>query len=89
METYFKAFVNWEQNKGARLLPLTEFAHNNIKNASTGHISFKFNYGYRFRMLFEDETDLRLRSRFVNKLAKELKELIEICCQNLFYAHEL
>ena len=33
------------------------------------------------------EEDINLRS--ANKLAKELKELMEVCCQNFFYAQEL
>ena len=39
--------------------------------------------------LFEEDINPRLRSRFADKLAKELRELIEICCQNLLHAQEL
>ena len=40
MEAYLRAFVNFEQNDRARLLPMAEFAYNNAKNASTGHTPF-------------------------------------------------
>ena len=46
METYFKAFVNWEQNDWARLLQIVEFTYNNAKNANTGHTPFELNCGF-------------------------------------------
>ena len=46
MEAYLRAFVNFEQNDWARLLPMAEFAYNNAKNASTGHTPFELNCGY-------------------------------------------
>ncbi len=85
MEAYFTAFVNWKQDDWAKLLPIAEFAYDNTKNANTGHISFKLNCGYYLRVSFEEDVDPRLRSRFANKLVQELKELIEICCQNLLH----
>ncbi len=45
MEAYLRAFVNFEQNNWARLLPIAKFAYNNTKNASIGYMTFKFNYG--------------------------------------------
>ena len=51
MEAYLRAFVNFEQNDWARLLPMAEFAYNNAKNASTGYTPFKLNCGYHPRML--------------------------------------
>lgn len=44
METYISAFVNFEQDHWARFLPMAEFAYNNTKNASTGHMSFELNF---------------------------------------------
>lgn len=40
-------------------------------------------------MSFEDKTDLQFKSYFANKLAKDLKNLILICQQNLFYTQKL
>ena len=68
---------------------MAEFAYNNAKNASTGPILFKFNCNYHLKVLFKENINPRLRSCSANKLAKELKELMEVCCQNLFYAQEL
>ena len=48
MEAYLQAFVNFEQNDWAKLLAMAEFAYNNAKNVSTGHMLFKLNYGYHF-----------------------------------------
>ncbi len=80
MEAYLRAFVIWEQDDWARLLPMAEFAYNNAKNASTGHTPFELNYGYHPRVFFKEDVDSRSRSRSANKLAEELKELMEVCC---------
>ena len=64
---------------------MVEFTYNNTKNANTGHTLFKFNCGYYFRILFKEDIYSHLRSRFADKLVEELKELIEICYQNLLY----
>ena len=50
MEAYLRAFVNFEQNDWARLLPMAEFAYNNAKNASTGFTPFELNCGYHSRV---------------------------------------
>ena len=83
METYLRAFVNWEQDDWARLLLITELDYNNAKNASIGHIFFELNCGYYPKISFEEDVNSRLRSCFANKLAKELKKLMKGCCQNL------
>ncbi len=89
METYLRAFVNWEQDDWTRQLPMVEFAYNNAKNASTGHTPFELNYGYHPRVFFEEDVDPYSRSRSGNELAEELRELMEVCCQNLLHAQEL
>ncbi len=80
MEVYLRAFVNWEQDNWARLLPMAEFAYNNAKNASTGHTPFKLNCGYHPKISFEEDVDPHSRSRSANELADELKKLMEVCC---------
>ncbi len=89
MEAYLRAFINWEQDDWAKLLPMAEFAYNNAKIANTGHTPFKLNCGYYSRVSFEEDVDPRSRSRSANELVEELRELIEVCCQNLFHAQEL
>ncbi len=68
---------------------MAEFTYNNAKNASTGHTPFKLNCGYHPRVSFEEDVDPRSRSRSANELAEELRELMEVCCQNLLHAQEL
>ncbi len=68
---------------------MAEFAYNNAKNASTGHTSFKLNCGYYPKVFFEEDVDPHSRSHSTNELAEELRELMEVCCQNLFHIQEL
>ncbi len=89
IEVYLWPFVNWKQNDWARLLPITEFVYNNTKNAVTSHTLFELNYGFYPQISFKKDVDLCSRSRLANKLANELKKLIEIFCQNLFYVQEV
>ena len=79
MEAYLRAFVNWEQNDLARLLPMAEFKYNNAKNASTGYTLFELYCSFHPQVFFKDDVDLCSRSRSANKLAKELRELMDIC----------
>ena len=89
MEAYFRAFVYFQQNDWARLLPMAEFAYNNVRNASTGHTSFEFNCGYHLRMSYEEDVNPRFQSKLADKLSAELKELMIICWENLYYTQEL
>ena len=68
---------------------MAEFVYNNTKNASTGHTPFEVHYGFHPRVSFEDYIDFCSRSRLADELAKKLRELMNICQQNLFHAQEL
>ena len=81
--------MNRKQNDWARLLPMAEFAYNNAKNTSTGYTPFELNNGFHPRVSFKDDIDLCSRSCIADKLTKELRELMNICQQNLFYAQKL
>ena len=83
IEAYFRAFVNFEQNDWARLLPIAKFVYNNAENASTGHTLFKLNYDYYSRMSYKKEVDSRSKSKSIDKLSTELREMIIICQENL------
>ena len=85
IEAYLRTFINWDQEAWAKLLAMIEFDNNNAKNVSIGHILFEFNYGYQPKVSFKEDVDPRLRSCCIVKLAEELKELIEVCCSNLFH----
>ena len=89
MEAYFRVFVNWKQNDWACLLLIATFAYNNAKNASTGFMPFKLNSGFYPRVSFENDVNPYFKSCSADKLAKELRELIDICQQNLLYAQEI
>ena len=89
METYLRAFVNWEPNNWARLLPIADFVYNNSKNASTGHTPFELNCGYHLWMSYEEEVNPRSQSKSVDELSEELRKLIVICRENLHHAQEL
>ena len=65
---------------------MTKFAYNNTKNASTYYILFKLNYGYHPRVLFVEDVNSCSKSRFADKLAEDLRELIEVYCQNQLHA---
>ena len=45
MEAYLCAFVNFEQNGWANLLPMAKFACNNAKIANMGYAPFELNCG--------------------------------------------
>ena len=62
IEAYFRAFVNYEQNNWARLLPIAEFAYNNTKNTSSGYTSFELNCGFYPRVSYKEDVDPRSRS---------------------------
>ena len=68
---------------------MAKFIYNNAKNTNTGHTLFKLNYGFHPCVFFEDNVNPRSRSCFVDKLAKELRELMDICQQNLLHIQEL
>ncbi len=80
IEEYLRAFVNWEQNDSARLLPIAEFAYNNTNNTSTGHTPFKLNFGYYLKVSFKEDVNPHSKSRSADKLAEELRELMEFYC---------
>ena len=89
METYLRAFVNFERNDWARLLLMAEFAYNNAKNTSTGHMLFKLNCGYYPRMSYKEDVNPRPQSKSADELSAELRELIIVCWENLHHAQEL
>ena len=89
MEAYLQAFLNFKQNDWARLLPMVEFAYNNIKNPSTNHTPFKLNCGYHPCNSFEEDTNPRFWLKTSIKLLAELQELMTVCQENLHHAQEL
>ncbi len=89
MEAYLWAFINFKQDDWVKLLPMAEFAYNNVKNASTGHTSFELNYGYHSRASYKEDVDPRSQSKSIDKLATELRELMIVYRENLQHAQKL
>ncbi len=83
MEAYLRAFVNFKQNDWARLLPMAEFAYNNVKNASTGHIPFEFNCSFHPRAFYKEDVDSHSQSKSADKLATKFRELMAIYRENI------
>ncbi len=68
---------------------MAKFVYNNAKNASTSYIPFELNCKFYLWVLFKKNVNPSSRSCLANKLADKLRELIEICCQNLLHIQEL
>ena len=78
IEAYLRAFVNFEQNDWARLLPMAEFAYNNAKNASTGYTPFELNYGYHLSVSYKENLDFRSKLRTAEELSFKLQKLMTV-----------
>ena len=89
MEAYLRAFVNYEQDNQARLLPMAEFAYNNAKYASIGYTPFELNCGYHLCVSCKENIDPFSRSKAADELTKELRNLMAAYKENLQHAQEL
>ena len=65
---------------------MTKFVYNNAKNASTSHISFKFNYNYYLHISYEENIDPCSKSKLADELLSEFQKFMSIYCKNLYYA---
>lgn len=63
---------------------MTEFAYNNIKNISIGHILFELNCGYHLQVSYKEDVNPRFRSLLVEKLILEPQKLMLVCQNNVF-----
>ena len=68
---------------------MAEFAYNNAKNASTGHILFKFNCKYNPYISYEENLDPCSKLKTAEKLSSKLQNLMVVCQQNFYHAQEL
>ena len=81
LEQYLRIFCNYQQDNWYTLLPLVEFAYNNILSATTGISPFFANKGYHPNLTVHPEQDLAsscARDLVVNlnELHQELKSAI-------------
>ena len=89
MEAYLQAFVNFERNDWAKLLPMAKFAYNNAKNSSTGHTPFELNCDYHPCISFEENTNLHSQSKLADELSAKLQDLMTVCRKNVYHAQKL
>ncbi len=68
---------------------MAEFAYNNAKNTSISHTPFELNCDYNPKVLFKEDLKPYLRSWSTDKLAEELRKLMEVCYQSLLHVQEL
>ena len=68
---------------------MTKFVYNNTKNVDTGHMPFKLNYYYYLQMSYRKKVNPHSKSKLVDKLSAELRELIIVCQKNLYHIQEL
>ncbi len=68
MIAYFRSFVHYKQNICARLLLITKFAYNNVKNMNSGHILFKLNCSYYPCIFYKKDINLCFKLKSVDKL---------------------
>lgn len=73
MAVFLGAFVNFEQENWARLLAMVELAYNNAKNASPETSLFKSNYEFNPRVFFEENLDVRSKTKAAEILCQELR----------------
>lgn len=57
MEVYLQAFVNFEENDSAKLLPIAKFAYNNAINTSINHMPFELNGTFHFQASYNKDID--------------------------------
>lgn len=67
---------------------MADFTYNNAKNISANYIPLELYCGFYLQVLFEQDVDPSSRFCLVNKLADELRELINTYCQNLLHAYK-
>ena len=68
---------------------MAEFAYNNAKNASTGHMPFELNCGYYARILYKEKVNPRSQFKLADELSKEFRKLIIVYYENLHHTQEL
>ena len=63
---------------------MAEFAYNNARNASTGHIFFKLNYRYHSHILYKKNFNPRPKLKTAEKLSFDPQNLMIVCQQNFY-----
>ena len=72
IKAYLLVFINFEQNKWARLLLVAEFVYNNAKNAITSHTHFKLNCEYYPYVSYKENFNPHSKSKIIKKSSSKL-----------------
>ena len=78
LEQYLRVYCNYQQDNWSDLLPLVEFAYNNVPSATTRVLPFFANKGYHPNLAVHPERDLS--SARARKYAVNLELLHEFLC---------
>lgn len=89
MKIYLQAFINVKQKDWAKFLLIVMFAYNNTKNANTGYMLFKLNYGYYLCVFFKKNTNFCSQLKIIDKLLAKLRESMIVYQENLCCIQEL
>ena len=68
---------------------IAKFTYKNAKNASIGHTLFELNYGDHLWILYKEKLASYFKSKIVEELLVELKELIIVYYKNPYYTYKL
>ena len=52
-------------------------------------MAFELNYDYHVQILYEEDVDPRFQSKLADKLLIELRELMILCCKNIYHTQML
>lgn len=83
MEQYLRAYVNFTQDNWVSLLPMAEFAYNNVYNASIRMSPFMANLGYDPRMSWEEAPDPKSCAKAALDNVQELCQLTSVLRESL------
>jgi hypothetical protein len=89
MEQYLRAYVNYQQDNWAQLLPIAEFAANNHTSETTGLSPFFSNYG--FHPKFDLEPDIRVdhpEEGQARHLTDRLNEIHDVAKNEMTFAQD-
>ena len=86
LETYLRIFCNHEQNDWFELLPLAEFAYNNLSQESTRMSPFYANYGFHPRFISQFQISAEHAAPAAKDFATHLHETHERLVENVTHA---
>lgn len=93
LEQYLRAFVSYQQDNWASLLPMAEFAYNNSVNSSTGYTPFFANNARHPRFLPKAVTNVQVpaaeeRASALAQIQEELKSNMAIAAERVKYFYD-